>query len=127
MKRTRSKKSRDTVPLSLLCETFIFTVPPAVALLNYMRSDTLSRIFPQTVIFAGFSIYHFFIAVRNSEAAMVGAGGAQRPVLRVKESKKIGERSARARTRGQNPLVICIIRHEVIPAKLLTYVIATIV
>jgi hypothetical protein len=34
------------------------------------------------------------------------AGGAQRPVGRVNEPKKTGARSARARTRGQNLLVI---------------------
>ena len=32
-------------------------------------------------------------------------GGAQRPVWRVNEPEKTGARSARARTRGQNPLV----------------------
>jgi hypothetical protein len=32
-------------------------------------------------------------------------GGAQRPVWHVNEPKKTGARSARARTRGQNPLV----------------------
>ncbi len=32
-------------------------------------------------------------------------GGAQRPVGRGIEPKKTGARSARARTRGQNPLV----------------------
>jgi hypothetical protein len=32
-------------------------------------------------------------------------GGAQRPVGRVNEPNKTGARSARARTRGQNPLV----------------------
>jgi hypothetical protein len=32
-------------------------------------------------------------------------GGAQRPVGRGNEPKKTGARSARARTRGQNPLV----------------------
>ncbi len=32
-------------------------------------------------------------------------GGVQRPVWRVNEPKKTGARSARARTRGQNPLV----------------------
>ncbi len=36
---------------------------------------------------------------------MVGRG-AQRPVLCGNELKKTGARSARARTRGQNPLVI---------------------
>ena len=34
-----------------------------------------------------------------------GWGGAQRPVGRGNEPKKTGARSARARTRGQNPLV----------------------
>ncbi len=33
------------------------------------------------------------------------AGGAQRPVGRGNEPKKTGARSARARKRGQNPLV----------------------
>ncbi len=44
--------------------------------------------------------------IRSSEAAM-GGGGAQRPVWRVNELKKTGAR-ARARTRGQNPLVLSI-------------------
>ena len=34
-----------------------------------------------------------------------GQGGAQRPVLCGNKLKKTGARSARARTRGQNPLV----------------------
>jgi len=42
--------------------------------------------------------------MRSSEAAM-GGGGAQRPVWHVNKPKKTGARSARARTRGQNPLV----------------------
>ena len=33
-----------------------------------------------------------------------GRGGAQRPVRRGNEPKKTGARSARARTRGKNPL-----------------------
>jgi hypothetical protein len=36
----------------------------------------------------------------------MGRGGAQRPVWGGNEPKKTGARSARARTRGQNPLVI---------------------
>jgi hypothetical protein len=40
-----------------------------------------------------------------SEAAMDGGRGAQRPVWGGNELKKMGARSARARTRGQNPLV----------------------
>jgi hypothetical protein len=47
--------------------------------------------------------YSFYFA-ECSEAAM-GGGGAQRPVWHVNEPKKTGARSARARTRGQNPLV----------------------
>jgi hypothetical protein len=43
-----------------------------------------------------------FLFGGSSEAAM---GGAQRPVGRGNEPKKTGARSARARTRGQNPLV----------------------
>ena len=39
-----------------------------------------------------------------SDAAM-GRGGEQRPVWGGNELKKTGARSARARTRGQNPLV----------------------
>jgi hypothetical protein len=35
-----------------------------------------------------------------------GRGGAQRPVWRGNEPKKTGARSARARTRGLNPLVL---------------------
>ncbi len=35
-----------------------------------------------------------------------GGGGAQRPVLRGNELKKTGARSVRARTRGQNPLIL---------------------
>ncbi len=40
-------------------------------------------------------------------------GGAQRPVGRGNESKKTGARSARARTRGQNPLVVAIPRYKI--------------
>jgi hypothetical protein len=43
--------------------------------------------------------------MRSSEAALGRGVGAQRPVLRGNELKKTGARSARARTRGQNPLV----------------------
>jgi hypothetical protein len=44
--------------------------------------------------------------MKSSEAAMGGGEvGAQRPVLRSNELKKTGARSARASTRGQNPLV----------------------
>jgi hypothetical protein len=46
----------------------------------------------------------FYLFLGSSETAM-GGGGAQRPVGRGNEYKKTGARSARARTRGQNPLV----------------------
>ena len=36
----------------------------------------------------------------------LGGGGVQRPVRCIDELKKTGARSARARTRGQNPLVL---------------------
>jgi hypothetical protein len=47
----------------------------------------------------------FFYFGGCSEAAMDGGRGAQRPVWGGNELKKTGARSARARTRGQNPLV----------------------
>ncbi len=52
-----------------------------------------------------YSIYRESDEDRSSEAAMGEGGGAQRPALHVSELKKTGARSARARTRGQNPLV----------------------
>ena len=50
-------------------------MPPAVALLDYISSGILWRIFCQTGIFAGFSLrmYHL-IAGRINAAAMGGAG-----------------------------------------------------
>jgi hypothetical protein len=54
-------------------EKFRFTVPPVVALLNYISSGILWRIFSQTGIFAGFSfITTYYFVVRISEAAMCG-------------------------------------------------------
>ncbi len=50
------------------------------------------------------SIYFLFWG--SSEAAM---GGRAAPVWRVYEPKKTGARSARARTRGQNPLVLYVL------------------
>jgi hypothetical protein len=52
-------------------------------------------------------VYLFFIF---GGAAKLRWEGAQRPFWRVNEPKKTGARSARARTRGQNPLVIQIMR-----------------
>jgi hypothetical protein len=43
----------------------------------------------------------YFVFLGSSEAAR----GAQRPVWHVNKTNKTGARSARARTRGQNPLV----------------------
>jgi hypothetical protein len=50
-----------------------FTVPPAVALLNYISSGKLWRIFSQTGIFRG--VFSLLFAGTISEAAMGGAKG----------------------------------------------------
>jgi hypothetical protein len=56
-------------------EKWRFTVPPAVALLNYISSGLLWRIFlPKLGYFAGFSLYIINFPVRISEAAMGGRG-----------------------------------------------------
>ncbi len=49
-----------------------------------------------------------FLADDYEAAKLRWAGGAERPVWRCIEPKKTGARSARAHTRGQNPLVIYI-------------------
>jgi hypothetical protein len=46
-----------------------FFPTPAVAMLNYISSGILLRIFSQTGIFAGFSLHIINFAVRISEAA----------------------------------------------------------
>ncbi len=46
------------------------------------------------------------MGVNKKQRSCDRRGGAQRPVWHVNDSKKTGARSARARTRGQNPLVI---------------------
>jgi hypothetical protein len=75
-------------------------VPPAIALLNYMRNGTLSRIyFSQTGIFP----YIINIAGRISEAAMGGGGAHSAPFYAVISLKRTSARSVRARRRGQNP------------------------
>jgi hypothetical protein len=68
--------------------------------------------FPKLGFLAGFSLQYIInFAERISEAAMGGAGGGvQRPALRVNEPKKIGARSARARTHCQTQLVVYIKR-----------------
>jgi hypothetical protein len=53
--------------------------------------------------FAGFSLYIREEQRRINEAA-IGGVGAQRPVFRANEPKKTDACSARALTRGQNPL-----------------------
>jgi hypothetical protein len=50
-------------------------------------------------------IVYFYIFGEQRSSDRRGGGGAQRPVGRGNEPKKTGVRSARARTRGQNPLV----------------------
>ncbi len=47
-----------------------------------------------------------FLADEYEAAKLLWAGGAERPVWRSNEPKQTGARSARARTRGQNPLVL---------------------
>jgi hypothetical protein len=49
-----------------------FTVPPGVALLNYISCGILWRIFWQSGIFAGFSLYIINFVGRISEAAIAG-------------------------------------------------------
>jgi hypothetical protein len=49
-------------------------IASGVALLNYISCSILWRIFYQTGIFVGFSLYSINNAVRVSEAAMGGAG-----------------------------------------------------
>jgi hypothetical protein len=56
-------------------------------------------------IFAEFSLYIINFAGRISEAALGRGGGGARSALFVKEPKKTGPLSARACTRGKNPLV----------------------
>jgi len=50
-------------------ETCRFTVPPAVALLNYISSCIFWRIFCQTGIFAGFPLYIINFAVYSCASA----------------------------------------------------------
>ncbi len=79
---------------------------PAVALFNFMRSKTLSRIF-LLGFFAGFSLYiSYFIASWNMQLICNGrGGGAQRPVLRVKKPKKTGA-AVHGRTRPETTTVV---------------------
>jgi hypothetical protein len=72
-------------------------VPPAVALLNYINSGILWRIFSQTGIFAGFSLHIISNAVRISEAAMGGAG----EIILIKKNK-----TKKVRTYGRTGIYI---------------------
>jgi hypothetical protein len=51
---------------------------------------------------------YIFWLMNMKQRSCDGVGGAQRPVWRGNAPKKTGARSARARTRGQNPLVFYI-------------------
>jgi hypothetical protein len=57
-----------------------------VALLNYISCGILRRIFCQTGISAGFSLYRINIAVRIREAAMGGTGDII--LIKKNETKK---------------------------------------
>ncbi len=48
----------------------------------------------------------YFWGSNNKQRSCDGRGGAQRPVSCGNELKMMGARSARTRTRGQNPLVL---------------------
>ncbi len=102
--------------LSLIWETFRFTVPPAVELLTYWTTLLYKKSctwtfadFSQTRSFRGVFSVHVYhnIAGRISEGAMGGEGGAKYPVLPVHEPKKTGALSSRVHMRNhdQNPLV----------------------
>ncbi len=80
--------------------TTYWTLPPTAILFNYLRSGTLSQIFFQLRDFSwGFR----FTVI--SEVAMGRAGGAQRPVLRVKDPKNTDVRSALVRTSCKNKII----------------------
>ncbi len=50
--------------------------------------------------------YFYFLWMNKKQRSCdVRGGGREAPLLAVNEPKKTGARSARARTRGQNPLV----------------------
>jgi len=48
----------------------------------------------------------YFLGLNKKQRSCDARGSAQRPVWHFNEPKKTNARSARARTRGQNPLVI---------------------
>jgi hypothetical protein len=51
----------------------------------------------------------FFLFLGEQRSCDGRGGGAQRPVGRGNRPKKMSARSARARTRGQNPLVLYVL------------------
>ncbi len=55
-------------------ETCRFTVPPAVALFNYISSGILWRILSQTEIFAGFSLYMYYSPEGSAKLRWSGKG-----------------------------------------------------
>ncbi len=65
-------------------------MPSAVALLNYISSDLLWRIFCQTGIFRGvFSPYIINNAIRISAAAIGRGGGHNTVLIQNKKTKKV--------------------------------------
>jgi hypothetical protein len=76
-----------------------------IASVVYWIEKSLSRGRPEFDSF--FFIY--FQGSNKKQRSCDGRGGAQRPIWLGNEPKKTGARSARARTRGQNPLVFQIL------------------
>jgi hypothetical protein len=62
------------------------------------------------VLVSGNIKFYIFWLMNMKQRSCDGGGGAQRPVWRGNAPKKTGARSAHARTRGQNPLVLVIIK-----------------
>jgi hypothetical protein len=86
-------------------------VPPAVVPFIELYDIKIAvphfrGISPKLGFFAGFSLYIINFAGRIREAAMGRGEAHSAPFLRVKEHKKTVVRSARARMRGKNPLVL---------------------
>ncbi len=69
----------EALCLSITKENHRFAVPPAVALLNYLRNG----------IFRGFSLNIIIFAGRISEASMGGAGARSAPVNMLKSLKRL--------------------------------------
>jgi hypothetical protein len=51
-------------------------------------------------------IFNFWVMNKKQRSCDDWGAGAQHPFFRINEPKKTGARSARARTRGPNPLVL---------------------